>query len=397
MSRWAAIALGFSIPISVALDNVLLVVVLAAWVVGGAFRDTPQTIRCNGVALAAIVLYGLLVLGSLYGSRNSGDTGRYLVKYVDLLFIPVFLSIFSNPVDRARAIHALAASLALTLALSFLLKAGVLPKTALLTGDSMSPSVFKLRLTHNILMAFGAFLFVALALEATTKKAQFVWALFAALATVNVTLMVDGATGYLILGALALLLAYGRLRWVGVSVASAAVVGAVAILLLIPGPFQQRIDAIGTEIQEWQPGARSDKSSGQRLEFYRNSLALIKEHPVIGTGTGSFPAVYAAQVRGTESLETPNPHNEYLLIAVQLGVAGLASLFWLFWQQWRTSRDLASSFERQLARGLVITMVIGCMLNSLLLDHTEGLLYAWLTGVLYGGLKSAASPTPPTS
>jgi len=28
------------------------------------------------------------------------------------------------------------------------------------------------------------------------------------------------------------------------------------------------------------------------------------------------------------------------------------------------------------------------MLNSLLLDHTEGLLYAWLTGLLYAGLKS---------
>ena len=36
-------------------------------------------------------------------------------------------------------------------------------------------------------------------------------------------------------------------------------------------------------------------------------------------------------------------------------------------------------------------MVIGCLLNSLLLDHTEGLLYAWLTGVLYGGLKLADS------
>jgi hypothetical protein len=36
-------------------------------------------------------------------------------------------------------------------------------------------------------------------------------------------------------------------------------------------------------------------------------------------------------------------------------------------------------------------MVIGCMLNSLLLDHTEGLFYAWLTGVLYGGLNGAGS------
>jgi len=48
--------------------------------------------------------------------------------------------------------------------------------------------------------------------------------------------------------------------------------------------------------------------------------------------------------------------------------------------------------ESELARGLVLVMVIGCMLNSLLLDHTEGLFYAWLTGVLYGGLKSGRAP-----
>ena len=48
---------------------------------------------------------------------------------------------------------------------------------------------------------------------------------------------------------------------------------------------------------------------------------------------------------------------------------------------------LPTRLESELARGLVVTLVIGCMLNSLLLDHTEGLFYAWLTGVLYGGLK----------
>jgi len=33
-------------------------------------------------------------------------------------------------------------------------------------------------------------------------------------------------------------------------------------------------------------------------------------------------------------------------------------------------------------------MAIGSLFNSLLLDHTEGLLFAWLTGVLFAGLQS---------
>jgi hypothetical protein len=36
----------------------------------------------------------------------------------------------------------------------------------------------------------------------------------------------------------------------------------------------------------------------------------------------------------------------------------------------------------------MLTIAVGCLFNSLLLDHTEGLLYAWLTGLLFAGLQS---------
>jgi hypothetical protein len=34
-------------------------------------------------------------------------------------------------------------------------------------------------------------------------------------------------------------------------------------------------------------------------------------------------------------------------------------------------------------------MVVGCLFNSFLLDHTEALFYAWLSGLLYAGLRPA--------
>jgi hypothetical protein len=38
-------------------------------------------------------------------------------------------------------------------------------------------------------------------------------------------------------------------------------------------------------------------------------------------------------------------------------------------------------------------MMVGCLFNSWLMDHTEGLLYVWLTGLLFAGLKSPESIT----
>ena len=129
-----------------------------------------------------------------------------------------------------------------------------------------------------------------------------------------------------------------------------------------------------------------------RLEFYRNTLALIAKHPLTGTGTGSFPATSADLVKGTGQNLSRNPHNEFLLISVQTGIFGLGALVWLLWQQWRYAPLLPTPMERGLAQGLVVMMVIVCMLNSALLDHTEGLLYAWLTALLYAGLPVTKTP-----
>lgn len=390
-ARWAVIALGFSIPISVALDNTLLVLILAGWLAGGMYRDKLRTILNNPVALSALALFALLLAGTLYGVRETGDAAHYLGKYNDLLFIPVFLFLFRDATTRRNALYALAASLSMVLMLSYLIKAGVVPTNPFaISGvdNKYGPVVFKLHLTHNILMAFAAFLFAWLALTAASSGIRWGWIALAILAVINVTMMVQGATGYLLLCGLALLLGFSRNRWRGLGIVAAGMVALAAALTVVPGPFQTRISAIIKQTQGWKPDRPAKTSAEFRLEFYRNTLAIIADHPIIGVGTGGFPKAYADKVRGTGKTETRNPHNEFLHITVQVGIAGLAALLWLFWLQWRLAARLASPLECQLARGLVLTMLIGCMLNSMLLDHTEGLLYAWLTGLLYAGLKS---------
>jgi O-antigen ligase len=182
---------------------------------------------------------------------------------------------------------------------------------------------------------------------------------------------------------LALYFGYARGRWRGLAVAAVAVAAVFALLSQIPGSFQQRL---GLQASEAADAARI--SSAQRLEMYHTSLEIIREHPLLGIGTGAFPKAYAA--RGSDNLlpDLRNPHNEYLLFTVQIGLPGLAALLCLFGLHWRLAPRLATPLECHLARGLVVAIAAGCLFNSLLLDHTEGLLYAWLTGTLFAGLQS---------
>ena len=387
-ARWSAIALGFSIPISVAADNVLLVLVLAGWLAGGAYRDKFLTARRHPVALAALALFVLLLIGTLYGDAPTSAAWGQVGKYIDLMFVPIFLFLFRDPATRRHALYALAAALALVLILSCLIKAGIVPANPLTSGDAASPFVFKKRLTHNILMAYAAFLFAWLALQSPASRTRLGWAALAVLAIINVTMMVQGATGYLVLCGLTLLLAYSRFGRRGFGIAVLGIGLFFATLLMLPSVFQQRMNTITNEISEWLPGQPTQTSSGLRLEFYRNSFEIVRAHPLFGTGTGSFSQVYADHVAGTAMAATTNPHNEYLNIAVQLGCIGLAALLYLFYCEWRYAGALTTTYERELAHGLVITFTIGCLFNSLLMDHVEGLLFAWTSGVLFAGLKS---------
>jgi O-antigen ligase len=390
-AQWAAVALGLSIPISTALDSILLPIVVAGWLASGAWREKWEVVRDNRVAVAALALFGLLLLGTLYGERNPGDAAWTLRKYLDLLWIPILLWVFRDAAMREKALYALAISIAFVMLMSFLVKFSLIPEIRSHSNIPLNAVFLKTRQTHGLLMAFGAFLFLQLALKTGSQRTRALWIVLAILAVANGMLVVTGATGYVLIGALVLYLGVVWTGWRGFTAAAVVVATAVAALMIVPGPFQERVSLIRTEIAKWRPGVMDlDSSTGTRLELYRVSATLIRDRPVLGHGTGSIVKAYADKTGDQIAKPVRNPHSEYLHMLVQLGLAGLAGLLFLFVTHWRLARELGTPFERHLARGLLLTMAIGCLFHSWLMDHTEGLLYAWLTGLLFAGLRPAS-------
>ena len=87
--RWSAVALGASIPVSIALDNLLLAILLFTWLIGGQMTEKLGLAVRNPVYRAAALLFGVLLLGLLYGTANWSDARLHLSKYLELALIPV--------------------------------------------------------------------------------------------------------------------------------------------------------------------------------------------------------------------------------------------------------------------------------------------------------------------
>lgn len=386
--RFVFIALGITIPISVAVDSVFVAILVVCWLAAGKLTDTWKTIRSDAVAALAALWFVAHVLGALYSIGDRAEVIPSIVKAGTFMLIPIAMASLTEQRIRQRALHALMASIGITLILSWMLWLGVLPENALLKGTRIAPHVFKNHITHNLLMAFGAFVFAVQAIRATSRRNRILLRVVAALAAFNVLYMVEGRTGQLVL--LVLIVYYGiwRMGRRGVIAAVAlSLLAATGAYLMPQSSLHTRAARAVAEAQDWKPGALATTSMSHRLEFYRNTLPIVAEHPLLGVGTGGFVAAYARRVSGTESAVSHNPHNQYLFTAVQLGLPGVALLLSIFWLWWRRAPRLDDPYNAVIMRALVITYVVASMVSSTFSDHTETLLFVWASGVLFAGQR----------
>ena len=401
-ARWAAVALGFSIPISVALDSLLALAILLAVLLTIGYPGKhalmcrrakwPDAIRANPVAWLAIALFGLYVTGCAYSIGNQEDILSSLGKAARLMFIPLLVIVFQDEATRRRAWYGFIGAMLFTLTLSYLLRLGVLPQGGIVRGDAANPVIFKLHITHNLFMAFTAFACTIQARYAATPRRRGIWLALALLAAFNVLFMVQGRTGQLVLLVLLVYMGIAWLRWRGVAIALATIGALAALAYALPSSsLHQRAALAYHEFSAAQPNVAASTSSsvGQRMEFYRNTLEIVRQRPLLGAGTGGFRQAYADQVQDTGRLATHNPHNEYLMVAAQLGLAGLLLLLALFAVQWRAAARLPTMREQVLARGMVLSIMVASAVSSTLIDHAEGWFYVWMSGLLFATLKPA--------
>jgi O-antigen ligase len=388
--RWLVVVLGASVPVSVVADNILLAIIGGAWIFGGGYREKIEAIRSNPVAIAAISLFALYLAGTLYSVGSDSDVLMTVSKGARLLLIPALIPLMRDIQWRRRGIVAFQASMVVTLVLSYLIWSGVLPVTVWLKGTPDDPVAFKAHITHNIFMAFTAFLFALAAVDAKTRRGRLLQGLLCAAAVVNVLVMVPGRTGHIVLVVLFAYFLYRQLGAKGLAIAGAALAALAVVVFLSPDTMlHKRITLADDELQQWRADAPADlrSSIGLRLEILRNTIEVIRDNPVFGVGTGGFGKAYADLANRTGGTLTKNPHNEFLMIIAQFGLAGLVVLVCVFATQWWAAARLPDRFDRSAARALVITMVVASILSSTLVDHAEGIFFVYMSALLFAGYE----------
>jgi O-antigen ligase len=198
--------------------------------------------------------------------------------------------------------------------------------------------------------------------------------------------LATGRTALAVTVVLLLLFAFRQFGWKkGGLVVVAAMLCALAIWES-SAFLRARVGVVPQEIERyWNENART--SSGERLEYWRRSMSFIADAPVLGHGTGTIQELFrqsAVGERGASALVSPNPHNQTLAVAIQLGLVGAVLLY----AMWTAHLRLFHGPSLPAWIGLVFAVqnIISSLFNSHLFDFTQGWIYVLGVGVAGGTL-----------
>ena len=149
----------------------------------------------------------------------------------------------------------------------------------------------------------------------------------------------------------------------------------------VSGQLGIKADVVSTVTSVFQKATEKDASIDERLSFWRSSIRMLADHPLLGVGAGGWVRTHPLYDNG-ETITTKGyhkrPHNDLLGIGSEYGLIGLGVYIWF----------LIAGFK--CLRGMV--------LNADALSRIAGLMFAIsILSLLGAGLFGFPKDQPPTA
>lgn len=362
--------------------NILLI---AVWILSGNYKNKYIRIIQNPAAIISLALLALYLLGTTYSTASIAESLSSLSHYHKLLIIPIIISTITEDKYRDYALNGFLFSSIIVLMISYLKWIEIIPHTD--TGEGYT--AFKNRIAGSIFMTFSMYLMLYKSLI-TPGKTKYLWIILTLLSIFDVFVLINGRTGQVLI--LMLIAWFSFEIWKSKAIKYWLTASALGLIIFQISPELPKSRLFNTQAEIQNHNIQGQQTSaGLRLEFYKNTLNLIQNQPVFGTGTGSFLHEYQllANQQDLITINVSNPHNQFLLTTQELGITGLITLFIFLIIPWRMSYKLPSIYYGIALRGLILTISFGSLFNSLLFDSSEGKFYCILAGVLLSSYKKS--------
>jgi O-antigen ligase len=391
-ARYCCLAMLACLSFSTAGANLALLGFLVCAIFSKKWLQEFRWLVSSSVAKASLLCFALLCLSTMWSEANWAFSLAWISKYKKLLLLPLIMPFFQERKNRVVFVKVLFFSLLLGLTVSYFnyfgwIRVGDCPEVGCSTHSYITLSMLNCLLFLVSLALFSS--------EVSSWQ-KFLYGLCMLLSAMNVIYVLPSRTGQVLFFILLVWSPFAvcserfvdaRRKWVSFVVSLLLIcISLVALQTMKGSRLVNSIERIGTHKLEAFKSNDHAVSVDVRFEFYRKALVLMQQKPLLGWGAGGHePEFFRMSEQGNtpkEQFKFANPHNEYLSWVVQTGLFGLAVfLYWLF-VVWRNSMRIVYRDEQLIFHGWFLIFTVGSLLNSFLLDFSEGYMMVLLIAVL---------------
>ncbi|MBU0655715.1 MAG: O-antigen ligase family protein [Gammaproteobacteria bacterium] len=378
----SALLAGVAIPISTAAENIGALLLLVALLVSPFLYPQIKSTYSKPFAIAGTTLGIALAIGIIWSSATPSDAWGFFIKMHPYYLIPFFLVIFSVPKVRNTFFAGFALGVLINVVLSCI---AAWNEYYILNAVPDDWSMFRSHSYHNY---FAGLLAVSILIGLLNNKFRGIyrWVAigFFLLINYNILFLVAGRTGQLIY---LLMIGLTLISWKPRAGIIAGVILALSTAFILPNfspAIQKGVNITQSNLISYSEG-NVETPTGLRLDYYKSSIALLKEKPFFGHGTGSFVNEYRKLTGIHEGQRaTNNPHNDYLKLGIELGIIGIILLpLLLITAAWQ-GRHLVDPW-RWMLYAVLTSMGVATLANSFFMDTITGVAFVLLTCALLNG------------
>lgn len=339
---------------------------------------------------AVLVVLTVFAISLLWTTAPPGESLGSLAKYGKLLTIILLACMLKNRQEVLFALTVFFTAQVFLVISSWMLYFGLPVPWATSHMATSQFAVFSTYLDQAIMSATAAAVCWHLRFFFPGRYGSFIAISIALLCLFNVLFVLIGRSGHIVaISLLSLAVMWElprRFRWLVVTLP--------LIFLLIfsatSQKVQSRIEMVKNEVAAFSIGEgtnlSSGTSSGIRLHFWYRAVQSIKESPLVGSGVGSWSNEYNRLERkvNPEGLmvgERGNPHQEYLMWGVQLGVPGILLLLALMISIMKDTLSMDTQTARA-TQSCLLALAVACLFNSSLYDAQIGDFFCVVLGLL---------------
>ena len=335
-----------------------------------------------------VMLYWFwILLASLWGEAPGWERIEDWWSWRKLILVPMAFSLFEDSRHKDQFSVAILATCTVYLIASWsiyfqLIDIGVEPQK-LIENHS----------TQGILFSFAGLICVVLAVRKKSWVLRTVLGVMALSFVLNNLVISTGRSGYAFMLFIAALAIWFYMRNTYRLFSLALVFGCCVGLISFEKPRDRLQLALNEAVNAFDPAAENS-SVGIRIVMWRNTLKMIAERPLLGTGSGSFKYYYHDTVRDDLSWRgtvVDDPHQQYLHVAAEYGLVGLL-LFLVVLASWFFGINKLVNDYQLIALAVLCGTAVNGLYNGHFSAFVEGRLI-WLCLAIYSsGVSSLSLP-----